>query len=180
MEVGVNVEAEDMVTGVVQFCCHGYFTLVSSNRKILDLVVPSSMRERRRYHEAQERRNARLSIPVVKPKPCLPHDPSHLQTGQEQETTRYSRSGSFTESRPRISVQDQLSVTCSETYTEVIEIVHPQHCDSNGITFGGNIMKWMEYCAYMAANRHTRSDMLIASIDSLNFLHPTRQATATD
>jgi acyl-CoA hydrolase len=65
-------------------------------------------------------------------------------------------------------------VNCSETYTEVFEIVFPEHCNSMGITFGGQIMKWMEYAAAMAANRFCRSDLMVVSIDALNFKHSTK------
>ncbi|KAJ1563257.1 hypothetical protein HK096_001742, partial [Nowakowskiella sp. JEL0078] len=68
------------------------------------------------------------------------------------------------------------SVACFESFTEIVEMVFPEHANRQdlGITFGGQIMRWMEYCGVMAAVRHTRSHLLTASFDSLNFLRPTR------
>jgi acyl-CoA hydrolase len=62
----------------------------------------------------------------------------------------------------------------SESYTEFIEIVFPEHANSLGITFGGQILKWMEYTAIMAAAKHCRSHLLTASMDSVTFLRPTK------
>jgi acyl-CoA hydrolase len=174
LEVGVSVESEDMQSGKTVFCCHGYFTFVTVGKVPVPLVNPSSMRDRRRYHEAQERRSNRLSKPKMTPKPCLAQDPATVESGEETQT-RNRRSGSFTQSNPRkVSTK---GVPCSESYTEVTEIVFPEHCNSLGITFGGQIMKWMVYSASISANRHIRNNMLVASIDSLTFLHPSKQVS---
>ncbi|KAL0095710.1 HotDog domain-containing protein [Phycomyces blakesleeanus] len=60
------------------------------------------------------------------------------------------------------------------TFTEVVELVMPQHANTLSITFGGQIMAWMEICAIASANRLARAYLLTASIDSLTFLIPTR------
>ncbi|KAJ3335895.1 Acyl-coenzyme A thioesterase 11, partial [Kappamyces sp. JEL0680] len=180
MEIVVSVEAEDMRSGIVNFCCQGYFTFVVTNRKIrVPMVLPQTMTERRRYHDAQERRQKRLLGKGRVPLPCVPHNASELESGQEQDT-REKRS-SITESKPRLysidpsSSQHVLSINCSDTYTEVTHIIFPEHCNSQGITFGGTILKFMEFCAAISANRQCRTHLLIASIDDISFLHPTRQ-----
>ncbi|KAJ3272387.1 Acyl-coenzyme A thioesterase 12 [Terramyces sp. JEL0728] len=167
MEVSVTVETEDMLTGGITFCCSGF-----------PMIIPNSMRERRRYHEAQERRNNRLSKKMYTPNPCLPYAPKGQEEDLEEKgTMKAFRKHSFTESRVRSSTLEisKFSVNCSDTYTEVVEIVFPEHCNSMGITFGGQIMQWMEYCAAIAANRHCRGQLLVASIDSITFLKSTRE-----
>ncbi|KAI8899834.1 HotDog domain-containing protein [Globomyces pollinis-pini] len=172
MEIGVTVETENMETGDVVICCFGFFTFVALPKRQLPSVTPSSMRERRRYHEAQERRDRRLRTTKELPQPCYPYTHPSLDSGVDDPKTRYGRSGSFSENR---TLRIESIQCCSDTYTEVIEIVFPEHCNSLGITFGGQIMKWMEYCATMAANRLFRTYMLIASIDSITFLESTKQ-----
>lgn len=50
-----------------------------------------------------------------------------------------------------------------------------QHANSIGITFGGQVMRWMEQCAFIAASRVARGGfMLTATMDSISFLNPTR------
>ncbi|KAG1153031.1 hypothetical protein G6F37_000007 [Rhizopus arrhizus] len=56
------------------------------------------------------------------------------------------------------------------TFAEVVELVMPQHANTLSITFGGQIMAWMELCARVSANRLAKAYLLTASIDSLNFI----------
>ncbi|KAI8091709.1 HotDog domain-containing protein [Thamnidium elegans] len=56
------------------------------------------------------------------------------------------------------------------TFAEVVELVMPQHANTLSITFGGQIMAWMETCAIASANRLVKAYLLTASIDSLNFI----------
>ena len=51
----------------------------------------------------------------------------------------------------------------------------PQHANSIGITFGGQVMRWMEQCAFIAASRVARGGFLLtAAMDSISFLNPAR------
>ncbi|CAG8554891.1 7770_t:CDS:2 [Acaulospora colombiana] len=61
----------------------------------------------------------------------------------------------------------------SETFAEVVEVVLPQHANTLQITFGGQIIAWMEQSVRVSASRHSRKFILLASIDSLQFLKPT-------
>ncbi|KAI9483477.1 MAG: HotDog domain-containing protein [Benjaminiella poitrasii] len=56
------------------------------------------------------------------------------------------------------------------TFAEVVELVMPQHANTLSITFGGQIMAWMETCAIASASRLAKTYLLTASIDSLNFI----------
>nr|CAG8434323.1 9373_t:CDS:10 [Entrophospora candida] len=60
-----------------------------------------------------------------------------------------------------------------ESFAEIVETVMPQNANTLQITFGGQIMKWMEQCSIVSASRHSRRFLLLASIDSLQFLRPT-------
>ena len=64
MEVGVKVTAENLFTGEQRHTCSAYLTFVAldENRKPTPIVpvIPESEDEKRRYHEAGERREYRL------------------------------------------------------------------------------------------------------------------------
>ncbi|CAG8471250.1 16670_t:CDS:10 [Funneliformis caledonium] len=53
----------------------------------------------------------------------------------------------------------------SESFAEVVETVLPQHANTLQITFGGQIMKWMEQCCLVSASRHSRRFLLLASLE---------------
>ncbi|CAG8529226.1 17121_t:CDS:10, partial [Acaulospora morrowiae] len=61
----------------------------------------------------------------------------------------------------------------SESFAEVMEVILPQHANTLQITFGGQIIEWMEQSARISALRHSRKFVLSASIDSLQFIKPT-------
>lgn len=48
------------------------------------------------------------------------------------------------------------------TFAEVVELVMPQHANTLKITFGGQIMAWMETCALASANRLAKAYLLTA------------------
>ena len=60
--------------------------------------------------------------------------------------------------------------------SEVImtELVLPSHANSFGSTFGGVIMSWIDIAGAIAAQRHSSSNVVTASIDRLNFVAPVR------
>ncbi len=41
-------------------------------------------------------------------------------------------------------------ISCAETLTQSLHLVFPEHCNSNGVLFGGQLMGWMEEVALMA------------------------------
>ncbi|KAI9302473.1 HotDog domain-containing protein [Cunninghamella echinulata] len=66
------------------------------------------------------------------------------------------------------------SLNTEDSFAEVVKLVMPQHANTLGITFGGQIISWMELCALSSANRLAKAYLLTASIDTLNFITPTR------
>src|SRR6185369_9436198 len=66
MEVGVQVETEDLLTGNKRHTCSAYLTFVAldENRRATEIppVIPETEEEQRRYREAGERREYRLAM----------------------------------------------------------------------------------------------------------------------
>jgi acyl-CoA hydrolase len=66
MEVGVYVETENLMTGERVHTCSAYLTFVALDREsratAVEPVVPETDDEARRYRQAGERREARLSL----------------------------------------------------------------------------------------------------------------------
>ena len=66
MEVGVRVEVENLLTGEVKHTSSAYLTFVAldkqGHRVVLPPVIPESDAEKRRYDEAQRRREYRLEM----------------------------------------------------------------------------------------------------------------------
>lgn len=64
VEVGVEVLSEDLRTGKRRRCCHAYLTFVALDAKGRPMPVPTLLpetsEERRRFREAEERRQFRL------------------------------------------------------------------------------------------------------------------------
>ncbi len=66
MEVGVQVETENLLTGEKKHTCSAYLTFVAVDRNgkatpVLP-VIPETEEEKRRYREAGERRQYRLAL----------------------------------------------------------------------------------------------------------------------
>ena len=59
----------------------------------------------------------------------------------------------------------------SESQVEIVRLVRPNHLNSAGRLFGGMLMQWLDEAAGMVAMRHTRSNVITASVDNLRFIH---------
>ena len=59
----------------------------------------------------------------------------------------------------------------SESKVEITRLVRPNHLNSAGRLFGGMLMQWLDEAAGMVAMRHTRSNVITASVDNLRFIH---------
>lgn len=55
------------------------------------------------------------------------------------------------------------------------EVVLPQFTNSIGTVFGGQVMSWIDICAAVSAQRHARSSVVTASIDSVHFIAPIKK-----
>jgi acyl-CoA hydrolase len=64
--------------------------------------------------------------------------------------------------------------TSRDSYTEMTELVLPQHGNVLGTAFGGTVLAWIDVCGAIAAQRHCRRVSVTAALDEVNFLAPIR------
>jgi len=56
------------------------------------------------------------------------------------------------------------------SFTEMTELVLPQHGNVLGSAFGGTILAWIDVCGAIAAQRHCNRVAVTAALDEVNFL----------
>src|ERR1700685_721232 len=61
-----------------------------------------------------------------------------------------------------------------DSQSEMAEIVLPNDANPLGALLGGRLMHWIDLAGAMAAHRHSRSYILTASVDHIDFLVPVR------
>ncbi len=64
--------------------------------------------------------------------------------------------------------------TVENTHVEMTQMVMPQYTNVVGTVFGGQIMSWLDICAAVSAQRHARTPVVTASIDSVHFIQPVK------
>jgi len=62
----------------------------------------------------------------------------------------------------------------SDSQSEMTEIVLPNDANPLGSLLGGRLMHWIDLAGALAAHRHSRSFVVTASIDHMDFLVPVR------
>ena len=62
----------------------------------------------------------------------------------------------------------------SESFTEMVQVVLPNDANPLGFILGGTVMHLIDICGAIACHRHTRSLLVTAAVDGLQFLHPIR------
>lgn len=60
----------------------------------------------------------------------------------------------------------------SESYTEMVQAVLPNDANPLGFILGGTVMHLIDIAGAIACHRHTRSLLVTAAVDGLQFLHP--------
>ena len=58
----------------------------------------------------------------------------------------------------------------SDSATETLHIVRPNHLNAAGRLFGGVLMQWIDELAGLVAKRHSHMNVTTASVDNLGFL----------
>lgn len=58
----------------------------------------------------------------------------------------------------------------SESVVETVHMVRPNHLNAAGRLFGGILMQWIDEVAGLVGKRHTRMNVITASVDNLRFL----------
>ncbi len=59
-----------------------------------------------------------------------------------------------------------------ETQSEMVEIVLPNDANPLGALLGGRLMHWIDLAGALAAHRHSRSYVVTASVEHLDFVTP--------
>lgn len=59
----------------------------------------------------------------------------------------------------------------ADSRVETVHMVRPNHLNGAERLFGGTLMQWLDEVAGLVAKRHTRSNVITASVDSLRFIH---------
>src|SRR3954452_17571989 len=90
---------------------------------------------------------------------CSPGESQKTETGEE-----------------KIDMETQENVlparAVRESQSEMIEIVLPNDANPLGALLGGRLMHWIDISGALAAHRHSRTFVVTASIDHLDFLVP--------
>src|ERR1041385_3937274 len=60
----------------------------------------------------------------------------------------------------------------SQSFTEMTQVVLPHDANPLGFILGGTVMHLIDIAAAIACHRHTRSLLVTAAVDGLQFLHP--------
>jgi acyl-CoA hydrolase len=60
----------------------------------------------------------------------------------------------------------------SESQTEMVQVVLPNDANPLGFMLGGSVMHLIDIAGAIASHRHTRSLLVTAAVDGLQFLHP--------
>lgn len=60
----------------------------------------------------------------------------------------------------------------SDSLVIMTQLVLPEHTNALGSVFGGTIMSWIDIAGAIAAQRHSKRDVVTASIDDLHFVAP--------
>jgi acyl-CoA hydrolase len=60
----------------------------------------------------------------------------------------------------------------SESATEMVQVVLPNDANALGFILGGTVMHLIDIAGAIACHRHTRTLLVTAAVDGLEFLHP--------
>ena len=62
--------------------------------------------------------------------------------------------------------------SAAESFTETVQVVLPNDANPLGFILGGTVMHLIDIAGAIACHRHTRSLLVTAAVDGLQFLHP--------
>src|SRR6266581_2072787 len=60
----------------------------------------------------------------------------------------------------------------NESATEMVQVVLPNDANPLGFILGGTVMHLIDIAGAIASHRHTRTRVVTAAVDGLQFLHP--------
>ena len=67
---------------------------------------------------------------------------------------------------------DLIPKPASDSATEMVQVVLPNDANPLGFILGGTVMHLIDIAGAIACHRHTRSLLVTAAVDGLQFLHP--------
>lgn len=70
---------------------------------------------------------------------------------------------------------DQTKRTVADSMVEQVYQVRPQHLNGASRLFGGQLMAWIDEVAGLVAVRHSKGDVVTASVDNLRFIRGAKQ-----
>src|SRR5262250_141499 len=62
----------------------------------------------------------------------------------------------------------------SDTVTEMVQWVFPEHAGAPGQIHGGRMMQWIATSGTIAASRVARGNVVLGAMDDIDFLHPVK------
>src|SRR5512134_675694 len=65
-------------------------------------------------------------------------------------------------------------LSISDTATEMVNWVFPEHAGAPGQIHGGRMMQWIATCGTIAAARVARGYVVLGAMDDIDFLHPVK------
>ena len=65
-------------------------------------------------------------------------------------------------------------LSISDTATEMVNWVFPEHAGAPGQIHGGRMMQWIATCGTIAGSRVARGNVVLGAMDDLDFLHPVK------
>jgi acyl-CoA hydrolase len=68
--------------------------------------------------------------------------------------------------------QQLIPKRAAESATEMVQVVLPNDANPLGFILGGTVMHLIDIAGAIAGHRHTRSLLVTAAVDGLQFLHP--------
>ncbi len=66
----------------------------------------------------------------------------------------------------------QVPKAARDSVTEMVQVVLPNDANPLGFILGGTVMHLIDIAGAIAGHRHTRSLLVTAAVDGLEFLHP--------
>ena len=67
---------------------------------------------------------------------------------------------------------DLTAKRAAESATEMVQVVLPNDANPLGFILGGSVMHLIDIAGAIACHRHTRTLLVTAAVDGLQFLHP--------
>src|SRR5947209_19735349 len=76
--------------------------------------------------------------------------------------------------RCRMPETDLKPRAVAESQSEMAEVILPNDANPLGNLLGGRLLHFIDLAGAMAAHRHSRSYVVTASMDHIDFLHPVK------